>query len=79
MNFCKILCSKKIQTEPSKTDFAQPKPTVNFEKWVASLSPAQQNTLLSTLLKQTQSKKKYAIQFKGFFFFIIKVIYFLYY
>ncbi|XP_046457239.1 transmembrane protein 65-like [Daphnia pulex] len=50
----KILGTKKIQTEPSKTDFAQPKPTVNFEKWVANLSPAQQNSLLSTLLKQTQ-------------------------
>jgi hypothetical protein len=56
---CKILEKKNIQTEPSNkaNDFAQMKPTVNIEKWVSNLSPAQKNCLLSTLLKQTQSNK----------------------
>ena len=58
---CKILEKKNIQTEPSNkaNDFAQMKPTVNIEKWVSNLSPAQKNCLLSTLLKQTQSNKVY--------------------
>ena len=80
---CKILEKKNIQTEPSNkaNDFAQMKPTVNIEKWVSNLSPAQKNCLLSTLLKQTQSnnvhfKKPFSINLSNIaLFFISSVIY----
>lgn len=80
---CKILEKKNIQTEPSNkaNDFAQMKPTVNIEKWVSNLSPAQKNCLLSTLLKQTQSnnvhfKKPFSINLSNIaLLFISSVIY----
>jgi hypothetical protein len=56
LKMCSILEKKNIQTEPKANDFTLPKSTVNIEKWVANLSPIQQKFLLSTLLKQTQSK-----------------------
>ena len=55
----KNISAKTIQTEVSKaSDMGQPKPVqVNFDSWVASLTPAQQELLLSSLLKHTQSNR----------------------
>ena len=40
---------------PDTNNFSKPKPTANFETWIATLSPGQQDLLLNTLLKHVQS------------------------